>query len=245
MYINLPFSFAGSGSLSSASAKSVSTHRSESRLGLEESFSSSNSLTNSPDVVDKVIKNGRVVTLDSEDDNDDDDDDVEVRIKGKQGKKLNGGKKSNGSAVILASAAMELPTLRASGSAIGAPNQDGAYLMAGGAEFPRLPGTKSQASTASSSATRDSGISLNEMNNGQDHHKALLNGARKTLVKSGLKQHQQQQQQQQQQQTRGRRPSPKRSMNGTSQPQTQINLDNMPVNGHALSLTNRRPSLNR
>ncbi|TRY68490.1 hypothetical protein TCAL_01388 [Tigriopus californicus] len=79
-------------------------------------------------------------------------------------------------------------------------------------ELPRLTGTKSQASTASSSATRDSGISLSEQQ------------ARQKELKTGL--------------TRS-------SSRAKSKYQQQISVDDLPVNGHAVSLANRRQSINK
>lgn len=79
-------------------------------------------------------------------------------------------------------------------------------------ELPRLTGTKSQASTASSSATRDSGISLSEQQ------------ARQNELKRGLS---------------------RSSSRAKSKYQQQISVDDLPVNGHAVSLANRRPSMNK
>ncbi len=100
--------------------------------------------------------------------------------------------------------AMSLTEIRR-GSAVAA-----AAGGADGSELPRLIGTKSQASTASSSATRDSGISLS------DHNRRAAGGG-----------------------TAARRSS----SNGRAGPPPlhhQISVDDLlPVNGHAVSLSNR------
>ena len=95
------------------------------------------------------------------------------------------------------------------------------------AELPRLVGTKSQASTASSSATRDSGISVNDVQKAAEQvqmRRTAKNGAAHSV--NGIKGH-------------------GRTHGGSSKSMSRmISVDDLPISGRAMPL-GKRPSTNR
>jgi hypothetical protein len=110
----------------------------------------------------------------------------------------------------------ELPTLDQTSHTSGGGKQRPSQGTSS-AELPRLIGTKSQASTASSSATRDSGISVNDL---QKAEEALLTGQTSATRKNSKADH--------------------RSRNISR----MISVDDLPVSGRAMPL-GKRPSTNR
>lgn len=94
------------------------------------------------------------------------------------------------------------------------------------AELPRLIGTKSQASTASSSATRDSGISVNDV------QKAAELVKMRRVSKTSVNGH-------------GNGNERMKNRNGSSKSVARmISVDDLPISGRAMPL-GKRPSTNR
>ena len=216
----------GSGSISSGSAKSISTHRSESRL--EESFSSS-SFPGSPKAGRKspVSINGTAYVksprLDPKSSKSSENLDKgwkedEVRMEDNQIRHNQPYDENDYNELILDQGVVERSYRRKSSSNRRSSSSSReefkvarrASILKNAEELPRLGGggTKSQASTASSSATRDSGISLNDAQRAEE--------ACQKQGRAGKKSY-----------------------------QRMISVNEMPVNGHAVNLTNRRPSTNR
>ena len=108
------------------------------------------------------------------------------------------------------------------------PGRHKSNANSGEAELPRLTGTKSQASTASSSATRDSGISVNDVQKAAES--ALSKNSRNNSTFNSQK-----------------RQSKAKSRHGSSVKNSankMISVDDLPVSGRAMPL-GRRPGTNR
>ena len=267
-YLSNATVFTGTGSVSSGSAKSVSTCRSESRL--DESFSSSNSFPNSPITARRSSPSENVASepLHRK---------TPVAIQGtgflkaaKSEDTINSSKTASRRSSILEEASAcgstsssdnnentkRLPNLEEAGAttskaAVVSGNggaRTGSSQAASKAskneansELPRLTGTKSQASTASSSATRDSGISVNDV---QKAAEEALKNKRTTKDSSSST-------------LSSRRPS-KISLNhhrGSSRTSSSrsnlstnragmISVDDLPIAGRAMPL-GRRPGTNK